>query len=140
MIPPMAPQRTELVAVEAPGVDLAALQERVRRAAAGQPGVEAGATERPHLQAPEPRRHALHDSAAVVPYQPLRARVPIAGHAVVALQKATRRALRWYLWRVATRMSAHNQAVAGVVAEHRRQLTRLAMEIERVEREAGRRR
>lgn len=133
MIPPMAPQRPELEAAEAPGVDVAALQARVRRRAAERP-VHAAAAERPHLQAPEARRHALHGSAEVVPYEPLRPRVPVAGHAVVALKKATRRALRWYLWPVAERMSAHNRTVAGVVAEHRRQLTRVALERERVER------
>lgn len=91
---------------------------------------------RPHLQAAAPRRHRLHESAEVRPYGALGPGLPVVGAVGVVLKKATRRVLRWYLWPVAGRLSAHNLAVADVVAEHRRQLTRVALEVERADRNA----
>ena len=127
-------QNAELSAVEQPEVDLRALQAEVRAAAGAARG---GNVPEPTMEAQparasrEPRRHPLHRTAEIRPYEPL------AAGPVQALKRAIRRALRWYLWPVTTHMSLHNRAVADAVAENRRQLTRLRLELERLDHDTG---
>lgn len=135
--PAMEPSgtRPELTPVEHPEVDVRALQAEVRAAAARARG--SGVPEAPQGQEPsptaEPRLHPLHRTPEIRPYEPLDG-----GGATVALKRLVRRALRWYLWPLTTHLSLHDRAVADAVAEHRRQLTRLRLEAERVRREAER--
>jgi hypothetical protein len=70
---------------------------------------------------------------AISPHPPLDG----AGPLTAAIKRAVRRALRWYLWPLTTHMHRHNRGVADAVAEHRRQLTRLRLEVERVGRDAA---
>jgi hypothetical protein len=127
--------RPDLSALDHPEVDVRALQAEVRAAAARMRGSTVPA--QPTAQEPSPtaapRLHALHRTAEISPYQPLSDANPI----TVAIKRAVRRALRWYLWPLTTHMSSHNRALADAVAEHRRQLTRLRLEVERVGRDAA---
>ena len=72
----------------------------------------------------------VNGSAEIRPYGELRPRGLTAG-----LRRLVRRALRWYLWPVTAAMSRHNAAVSAVIAENRRQLARLDMEAERLDRD-----
>jgi len=123
----------ELSAVDHPEVDVRALQAEVRAAAARARG--SNVPEAPTAQEPspsaEPRRHALHRTAEIRPYQAL------PDGPTGTLKRAIRRALRWYLWPLTTHMSLHNRAVADSVAENRRQLTRLRLEMERLHHDTG---
>lgn len=125
---------SELSAVEQPEVDIRAMQAEVRAAAAGARGgnvPEPPASLQAAGPADEPRRHPLHRTAEIRPYEPL------ASGPAAQLKRAIRRALRWYLWPVTTHMSLHNRAVADAVAENRRQLTRLHLEMERLDHDTG---
>lgn len=124
--------RPDLTGIADPEVDVRALQAEVRAAAARARG--AGTPEAPTAQEPSPtaarRLHLLHATAEIRPYAPL------GGGPVAALKRMVRRALRWYLWPLTTHVSLHDRAVADAAAEHRRQLTRLRLEVERVEMQA----
>lgn len=132
--PSPQPAHTELSTVERPEVDVRALQAEVRAIAAAARGgnvPEPPASPQAAAPAYEPRRHSLHRTAEIRPYEPL------PPGPTAALKRAIRRALRWYLWPVTTHMSLHNRAVADAVAENRRQLTRLRLELERLDHDTG---
>lgn len=76
------------------------------------------------------RRLPVSDSDEVVPYAQLTGAAPVR-----LLEQAVRRALRWYLWPLATEMSRHNRAVSAVLARHRHHLTWLRQESERLHRD-----
>jgi len=125
----------ELQPVADPEVDVAALTTELRAAAAQRhggsatTGVEAGAG-MGWTGAAGPWRSPVDDTATIHPYSELTSR-----GLVRALQRAVRRALRWYLWPVVERISGHNRATSSALAENRRQLAVLRMESERVQRE-----
>ena len=140
MIPPHMERRRvrpDLTAVDHPEVDVRALQAEVRTTAARMRGSTVPVQPTAQLPSPTaaPRLHPLHRTAEISPYRPLSGTGPV----TMVLKRALRRALRWYLWPLTTQMSRHNRAVADAVAEHRRQLTRLHLEVERVAGDAGRR-
>jgi hypothetical protein len=59
---------------------------------------------------------------------------PVIGPVLRALKLALRRSLRWYLAPVTTQVTAHNQAVVEVLAEHSRQIVELRREVDRLRR------
>jgi hypothetical protein len=73
------------------------------------------------------RLHPVQRTAEISPHPALTGRAPS-----VAAKRAVRRALRWYLWPFTAQATAHNRAVADVVEEHRRTLTWMRMETERI--------
>ena len=77
------------------------------------------------------RSHPLARTADVSPHPPLSGR-----RLSVTVERAVRRGLRWYLWPVTARISAHNRAVAEVAETHRRELTRMRVEVERLDHDA----
>ncbi|HXA29574.1 MAG TPA: hypothetical protein VN193_12615 [Candidatus Angelobacter sp.] len=84
-----------------------------------------------------PRRSILERTAEVSPHHRLDRRLPVVGPAAVAVERALRRGLRWYLWPVTARTSSHNRAVAEVVEAQRRELSRLRLDAERLDRDLG---
>ena len=74
------------------------------------------------------RSHPLARTAEVSPHPPLSG-----GRLGVTVERAVRRGLRWYLWPVTARISAHNRAVAEVAEAHRRELARMRVEVERLD-------
>jgi hypothetical protein len=70
------------------------------------------------------RLHPLRRTADVSPHPALTR--------PVAVKRAIRRGLRWYLWPFTAQVTAHNRAVADVVEEHRRALAWMSMEAERL--------
>jgi ubiquinone biosynthesis protein UbiJ len=58
----------------------------------------------------------------------------VIGSVLRALKLALRRSLRWYLAPVTTQVTAHNQAVVEVLAEHSRQIVELRREVDRLRR------
>jgi hypothetical protein len=136
---------SELLPVSDPEVDLAALTAEVHAAAARLRSAEETAALRATpgaahsamgwLGAAGPWRSPVDATATILPYADLDGGGGAVARARVALQRAVRRALRWYLWPVVEQASAHNRAVSAVLAENRRQLTVLRLESERVRRE-----
>ena len=116
----------ELVTIDDPGIDVAALRAEVRAA-----GGLVRAAARP---ANAGRRiPMLMGTAEIVPHSEFDASTPVLGEASVAIKRAVRRGLRWYLWPLTARMSSHNRAVAEVVEAHRRELARLRVDLERLD-------
>ena len=62
---------------------------------------------------------------------------PVIGPFLRALKLLVRRSLRWYLGPVAAQVSAHNQAVVDVLAEHSREIVELRHEVARLRRRVG---
>jgi len=127
---------SELAPVSDPEADLAALTAEIR-AAAAQRRRAAGLPEpAPHREAHTgatagPSRSAVDAGATIRPYGEL----PSRSRLTVIVQRTVRRALRWYLWPVVERMSAHNRAVSAALAENARQLAVLRMDAERTHRD-----
>jgi hypothetical protein len=105
--------------------------------AAATPGVATRATEPASAAtmgwtgAAGPRRSAVDGTTSIQPYSDL-----TGSRVAIALKRAVRRALRWYLWPLTARITTHNRAVSAVLAEHRRQIAVLRLETERVQRDA----
>lgn len=127
---------SELVPVSDPEADLATLTAAIH-AAAAQRRRAAGLPEpAPHREAQGsstagPSRSPVDASASIRPYAELPSRSRIA----TTVQRAVRRALRWYLWPVVERISAHNRAVSAALAENARQIAVLRMDAERTNRD-----
>ena len=119
----------EPTALELPDVDLRELQAEVAGAAAERRGGQLAADDAPRESLAGPRVSPVEATAAIQPFEPLPP-----GRMSTALKRLVRRALRWYLWPATTAMSRHNAAVSAVIAENRRQLARLDMERERLQR------
>jgi glycosyltransferase involved in cell wall biosynthesis len=83
----------------------------------------------------EPRGTPADSTAAIRPHVPLRGAPP-----KVAAQRVVRRVLRWYLGPVVEDVNRHNQATAAVLAEHRRELSRLRLGAEVLQRDVDLRR
>jgi cytosine/adenosine deaminase-related metal-dependent hydrolase len=129
--------RSELTPVASESLDLRAVEQRVRLAAAElrAGGLPAGtaSSEDSELYRSSTAGPWLSPASAtdtVVPYAQLSGSGP-----ATALRRAIRRGLRWYLWPATARISEHNRAVSEVVAENARQLARLRMEVERTGRD-----
>ena len=126
-------QPHELASVDDPEVDIDRLVGDVRADAERRRGArievdEDGASggTQPHRVA-GPWRSPLESTMTIRPYGDVGG-----GRVTAAVRRAVRRALRWYLWPVTGRLSDHNRAVAGVLAENQRQLARVRVECERV--------
>jgi hypothetical protein len=132
---------TELTSVEHPEFDVDGVVREVRSRAAALRD-RARIDRFPALPEPAgdplaelvlgPRHSPVSATAEILPYQPLTSRRVLSGRATIGLKRMVRRGLRWYLWPVTTRVSAHNQAAADVLAEHTRQLEWLHAETERI--------
>jgi hypothetical protein len=82
-------------------------------------------------------------TAAVSAEPPIISTRPVIGPLLRGVKLLVRRSLRWYLGPVAAQVTAHNQAVVDVLAEHSREIVELRREVERLRRrlaalEAGR--
>ena len=84
-------------------------------------------------------------TAAVSAEPPIISTRPVIGPLLRALKLLVRRSLRWYLGPVTAQVSAHNQAVVDVLAEHSREIVELRHEVaslrrrlSALERQAGR--
>jgi hypothetical protein len=73
-------------------------------------------------------------TAAVSAEPPIISTRPGIGPILRALKSAIRRSLRWYLGPVTAQVSAHNQAVVDVLAEHSRQIIELRREVQELRR------
>lgn len=73
-------------------------------------------------------------TAEVSPDPPIISRRPVVGPILRALKRLVRRSLRWYLAPVTSQVTAHNQAVVEVLAEHSRQIVEMRREVERLRR------
>ena len=73
-------------------------------------------------------------TVAVSPDPPIISTRPVVGPVIRALKGLVRRSLRWYLAPVTAQVSAHNQAVVEVLAEHSRHIVELRREVERLRR------
>ena len=122
---------TDLRPIDDPEVDVKALQARVAAQAERLRGPSEA--DPAHVRAPSvagPHRSPVEGSAAIRPYADLHGGVVSAW-----VKRAVRRALRWLLWPVTGAMTRHNRAVSSVLAENARQLARLEMEGERLQRD-----
>ena len=73
-------------------------------------------------------------TASISPDAPIISTRPVIGPIIRALKSFVRRSLRWYLAPVTAQVSAHNQAVVEVLAEHSRHIVELRREVERLRR------
>jgi hypothetical protein len=117
----------ELTGVAAPEGDLDLLQAEVGRDASP------ARTRDEVASRAGPRHSPAAETAQILPYP--RPGTAAAGARTVTMpaRRLVRRALRWYLWPVTSRMTTHNHAVDGVLTEQARQLARISMELERTE-------
>ncbi len=76
-------------------------------------------------------------TAAVSPDAPIISTRPVIGPLVRALKLIVRRSLRWYIAPVTAQVSAHNQAVIEVLAEHSREIIELRNEVDRLRRQVA---
>lgn len=73
-------------------------------------------------------------TAQISPDPPIISTRPVIGPIIRALKTVIRRSLRWYLAPVTAQVSAHNQAVVEVLAEHSRHIVELRREVDRLRR------
>jgi hypothetical protein len=73
-------------------------------------------------------------TAATSPDPPIVSTRPVVGPVLRWLKRLVARSLRWYVAPVAAQVTAHNQAVVDVLAEHSRQLIELRREVDRLRR------
>ena len=73
-------------------------------------------------------------TAAISPDPPIISTRPVVGPLIRVLKGAVRRSLRWYVAPVTAQVTAHNQAVVEVLAEHSRHIVELRREVDRLRR------
>lgn len=76
-------------------------------------------------------------TAAVSAEVPIISTRPVIGPVLRFLKLLVRRSLRWYVAPVTAQVSAHNQAVIEVLAEHSREIVELRTEVERLRRQVA---
>jgi len=134
----------DVVAVDDPEVDVAAVMAEVRAAALEKRrrGVYTEeflrSLDEPLDIDPDPafaggeRWSALETTAEIHPWAPLVSTRRLIGPAIIAVKRAVRRSLRWYLWPVTDQITTHNRVVGSVLEEHNREIGRLRMENDRL--------
>jgi hypothetical protein len=73
-------------------------------------------------------------TATVSPDAPIISTRPVVGRVIRVLKVAARRSLHWYVAPVTGQVTAHNQAVVDVLAEHSRHIVELRREVDQLRR------